>query len=80
MTHPVSSMFYLRSALSLAIGIGSAVTGSYLVSRIKDKQELDARLERMEQIVEKLAAFPEQADAAPSTAPKPQRTAKTAKK
>ena len=80
MTHPVSSIFYLRSALSLAIGIGSAISGSYLVSRIKEKQDLDARLERMEQIVEKLATAKEQAQETPTTAAKPRRTTKTAKK
>lgn len=39
---------------NFAIGALSTVAGSYLMSRVKEKQEGEARVERLEQIVDKL--------------------------
>lgn len=82
MTHPVSGMFYLRSALSLAIGIGSVITGSYVATRLKEKQDMEARLNRMEQILDKAINVKDQpAQAAkPAARPAPRRTSKSTKK
>ncbi|MBS3909423.1 MAG: hypothetical protein KGZ93_07335 [Actinobacteria bacterium] len=46
---------YLRSALNFALGAGAVVGGSYIFSRIKEKQDAETRIERMEQILEKLS-------------------------
>lgn len=73
----MKSMFHLRSALSLALGIGSAITGSYLMNRVKEKQEVESRLDRIEAIVEKLATASAPAEKKPAGAT-PRRTAKSA--
>lgn len=46
---------YAGTLLTLAAGAGAVVGGAYVVSRIKEKQDTETRLERMEQLVEELA-------------------------
>ncbi len=46
---------YLDSLLSIASGAGAVLVGAYLFSRIRERQEKEARLERIEQILQKLA-------------------------
>lgn len=46
---------YLGSLLSIAGGAGAVLVGAYIFSRIRERQEKDARLERIEQILQKLA-------------------------
>jgi hypothetical protein len=46
---------YVRTALSLGLGAGAVVGGAYVFSRIREKQETETRLERLEQIVEQLS-------------------------
>lgn len=46
---------YLGSLLSIAGGAGAVLVGAYIFSRIREKQEKEARLERIEQILQKLA-------------------------
>lgn len=46
---------YAGTFLTLVAGAGAVVGGAYLVSRIKEKQDTETRLERMEQMVEELA-------------------------
>lgn len=45
---------YLGSLLSIAGGAGAVLVGAYIFSRIKERQETETRLERMEQILQKL--------------------------
>lgn len=45
----------LGSTLNVALGAGVVLGSSYLFSRIKEKQEIEARLDRMEQILDKLS-------------------------
>lgn len=45
---------YFRSLLNIAMGAGTVVSGAYIYSRIKEKQETEKRLERMEQILEEI--------------------------
>ncbi|MCI4625109.1 MAG: hypothetical protein L3V56_04015 [Candidatus Magnetoovum sp. WYHC-5] len=45
---------YFRGALNILVGIGSVVVGSYVFSRINEKQDTQTRLERMESILDKL--------------------------
>lgn len=46
---------FLGSALNVALGAGAVLGGSYIVSRIKEKRDIETRLERMEQILDKLS-------------------------
>lgn len=46
---------YLGSLLTIAGGVGTVLGGAYLFSRIKERHEKEARLERIEQILQKLA-------------------------
>ncbi len=45
---------YLRSALNLALGAGAALGGSYVVSRLRERQDKDATLARLEQMLAQL--------------------------
>lgn len=45
---------YLGSLLSIAGGAGAVLVGAYIFSRIKERQEKETRLERIEQILQKL--------------------------
>lgn len=49
-----------RIVSRVAVGAGAVVGASYIVSRIKEKQESESRLERLEQIVEGLVARPDE--------------------
>lgn len=46
---------YLNSLLNIALGAGAVIGGSYVFSRLKEKQDTETRLEKMEQILEKFA-------------------------
>ncbi len=46
---------YLDDALKIAAGAGLVISAAYIISRIKEKQETEARLSRMERILEKLS-------------------------
>ncbi|BBO17167.1 conserved hypothetical protein [Candidatus Brocadia pituitae] len=46
---------YAGSLLTIAGGVGAVMAGAYLFSRIRERQEKETRLERMEQILQKLA-------------------------
>lgn len=46
---------YLRDALSVALGAGALLGGSYLVSRIKEKHDTEASLSRLEQMLDELS-------------------------
>lgn len=45
---------YLGSLLSIAGGAGAVLVGAYIFSRIKERQETETRLERIEQTLQKL--------------------------
>ncbi|OGT97981.1 MAG: hypothetical protein A2079_08270 [Geobacteraceae bacterium GWC2_48_7] len=51
-----SGMKYLGNALKLTLGAGAALGGSYMLSRIKNKQESETSLSRLEQMLEELLA------------------------
>jgi hypothetical protein len=55
MGFPSYGIKYLGTALRLVLGAGSVLGGAYLVSRINERQNLETRLDRLEQMVEKLA-------------------------
>lgn len=63
---------YMGSALSLLLGAGAALSGSYLVSRIREKQEFESRLDRLEQMIAELG----ETQQAPKTAAKKKAPAK----
>ena len=50
----VHGLKYLRPVLSVLVGSGAALGGSYLFSRIKEKQETETRLARLEHLLEEL--------------------------
>lgn len=52
---------YAGTLFSLALGAGAVVGGAYVVSRIREKQETETRLERMEQMLEEFCG-PEKAE------------------
>jgi hemerythrin superfamily protein len=43
---------YLSSFIKVALGAGAVVGGAYVFSRVKEKQDTEVRLERMEQILD----------------------------
>lgn len=45
---------YLRTFLNIAAGAGAVIGGTYIFSRLKEKQNTETRLERMEQILEEI--------------------------
>ena len=45
---------YLNKFLKVALGAGTVVGGAYVYSRLKEKQAVETRLERMEQIMEEV--------------------------
>lgn len=46
---------YIGSFLNIALGAGAVVGGAYIFSRIKEKQDTETRLDRLEQIVKELS-------------------------
>ncbi len=50
---------YLKTFLNIFAGAGAVVGGAYILSRIKEKQDTEIRLERMEQIIEKISSAEE---------------------
>jgi hypothetical protein len=50
----MQSFKYLRPVLSVLVGSGAALGGSYLFSRIKERQETETRLARLEHLLEEL--------------------------
>lgn len=65
---------YLRGALSVAVGAGAVLGAGYLFSRIKEKQNDEGVLSRLEQILEETA----EAEAAPAEKPAARSRAKKA--
>lgn len=59
-------MGYLGSALKVTLGVGAALGGSYLLSRIGEKQDTESSLSRLEQMLAELA----ETEAAARPAPK----------
>lgn len=43
---------YAGTLLSLVLGAGAVVGGAYVVSRLREKQEAETRLERMERMLD----------------------------
>ena len=46
---------YFWTFLNIAAGAGAVVGGTYIFSRLKEKQDTEKRLERMEQVLEEVA-------------------------
>lgn len=46
---------YFGSLLNILSGATAVFLGTYVFSRIKEKQEIESRLERIEQILQQLA-------------------------
>jgi hypothetical protein len=46
---------YIKGFLSVAAGAGAVLGAAYVYSRIKEKQDAETRLERIEQIVDELS-------------------------
>lgn len=45
---------YGRALFNIALGASAVVGGAYVVSRIKEKQEGETRLDRLEQILKEI--------------------------
>jgi hypothetical protein len=52
---------YFGSALKVTLGAGVALGGAYLLSRVSEKQDTEASLSRLEQMLAELSATEEQA-------------------
>ncbi|WP_026840039.1 hypothetical protein [Citrifermentans bremense] len=52
-------MGYLGNALKVTLGAGVALGGAYLVSRVSEKQDTEASLSRLEQMLSELATSDE---------------------
>lgn len=70
MTMKHRSMHYLRSGLSVLLGAGATLGGSFLVSRLRSKQEVETRLDRLEQMLDDLGGA-QAPPVSPSTVPQP---------
>ena len=46
---------YLDKFLKVALGAGTVVGGAYVFSRLKEKQAVETRLERMGQIIDEIS-------------------------
>jgi len=51
---------YLDSALRVALGAGAVFGSAYVLSRIKERQAMETRLNRLEQMVETLSVSEEE--------------------
>ena len=60
MSFAYTGMKYLGSALRVALGAGAVLGGSYVLSRIKERQLMESRLDRLEQMVEKISSVSEE--------------------
>lgn len=49
-----NGMKYFSNALKVTLGAGAALGGSYLLCRIKDKQDSETSLSRLEKMLEEL--------------------------
>lgn len=65
-----NGMKYFSNALKVTLGAGAALGGSYLLCRIKDKQDSETSLSRLEKMLEELI----------ETGPKTKTAAKVGKK
>lgn len=65
-----NGMKYFGNALKVTLGAGAALGGSYLLCRIKDKQDSETSLSRLEKMLEELI----------ETGPKTKTAAKVSKK
>lgn len=52
-------MGYFGNALKVTLGAGVALGGAYLFSRVGEKQDTEASLSRLEQMLSELAETPE---------------------
>lgn len=48
-------MGYFGNALKVTLGVGAALGGAYLLSRVGEKQDTEASLSRLEQMLAELA-------------------------
>lgn len=55
-----TGMGYLGSALKVTLGAGAALGTAYLFSRVKEKQDTESSLARLEQMLSELAVTPEE--------------------
>ncbi len=53
-------MSYFGSALKVTLGAGVALSGAYLLSRVGEKQDTEASLSRLEQMLSELAQTAEE--------------------
>lgn len=65
-----NGMKYFSNALKVTLGAGAALGGSYLLCRIKDRQDSETSLSRLEKMLEELI----------ETGPKTKGAAKVGKK
>ena len=61
-------MRYLYSGMTVLLGAGATLGGSYLLSRLREKQDMETRMDRLEQMFEGLTGSQEE--------PKPSRAKK----
>ena len=59
---------YLRSGLSVLLGAGATLGGSFLISRLREKQNVETRLDRLEQMLEQVGEGREASTPAPKKA------------
>ena len=62
-----AGMGYFTNALKVTLGAGAALGGAYLLSRVSEKQDTEASLSRLEQMLSELAETgePQKTAAAP---------------
>lgn len=70
MTQKSRSMQYVRSGLTILLGAGATLASSFLVSRLKEKQDSESRLDRLEQMIDDLGTTQQPVSpVSPSTVP-----------
>jgi len=56
MTMAETGRSYLSIALKIALGAGAVLGTAYLFSRLREKRDVEERLDRLERMLERLAA------------------------
>lgn len=71
MTMKYKSMHYLRSGLTVVLGAGATLASSFLVSRLREKQDVESRLDRLEQMIDDLGTTTQTSPVSQASVPQP---------
>ncbi|WP_305042147.1 hypothetical protein [Geoalkalibacter sp.] len=79
MTMKSRGFHYLRTGLTLLLGAGATLGSSFVISRLREKQDAESRMERLEQMLDDLEETKGGAPARATGATEPVKAAATAR-